>query len=123
LGMGAGLWPVRINRSQLDLALLNLALNARDAMPDGGSLRIQVDNLVSGRRPGVSIEVSDTGVGMNADVLERAFEPFFSTKPPGSGTGLGLAQVYGFAKQSGGDAQIESEPGRGTIVTITLPRA
>jgi signal transduction histidine kinase len=121
--MGAGLWPVRVNRSQLDLALLNLALNARDAMPNGGSLRIQVDNLVSGRKPGVAIEVSDTGVGMNADVLERAFEPFFSTKPPGSGTGLGLAQVYGFAQQSGGDAQVESEPGRGAIVTITLPRA
>jgi signal transduction histidine kinase len=123
LRMGAGLWPVRINRSQLDLALLNLALNARDAMPDGGTLRIQIDNLVSGRKAGVSIEVSDTGSGMNADVLERAFEPFFSTKPPGAGTGLGLAQVYGFAKQSGGNVEIESEPGRGAIVTITLPRA
>ncbi len=123
LRAGAGLWPVRVNRSQLDLALLNLALNARDAMPSGGALRIQVDNLVNGRKPGVAIEVSDTGAGMNADVLERAFEPFFSTKPPGSGTGLGLAQVYSFAQQSGGDAHIESEPGRGTIVTITLPRA
>lgn len=121
--IGAALWPVQVNRSQLDLALLNLALNARDAMAEGGSLAIKVDNVASSRFSGITITVSDTGPGMNADTLERAFEPFFSTKPPGTGTGLGLAQVYNFAKQAGGDVHIESEPGAGTSVTITLPRA
>lgn len=123
LRIGAGVWLVRIDRSQFDLALLNLALNARDAMPDGGSLLISVDNIADARRQSVAVVVSDNGVGMNADVLARAFEPFFSTKPSGSGTGLGLAQVYGFVKQSGGSANIESEPGRGAVVTLTLPRA
>jgi signal transduction histidine kinase len=117
-----GIWPVRADRGQLELAILNLAINARDAMPGGGSLLIQVENVVSGGQ-GVCITATDTGSGMNADVLARAFEPFFSTKPAGLGTGLGLAQVYGFAKQSGGSASIDSTPGHGTSVSITLPRA
>jgi signal transduction histidine kinase len=118
-----GIWPIEVERSQLELALLNLALNARDAMPNGGDLFIQVENVVSGREHSVSFSVSDTGSGMNADVCARAFEPFFSTKPAGAGTGLGLAQVYDLAKRSRGQAAIESEPGAGTTVTITLPRA
>ena len=118
-----GIWPVKVERSQLELALLNLAINARDAMPDGGALSIEVENVASDRHQGVCITVRDNGPGMNADVLARAFEPFFSTKPAGVGTGLGLAQVYGFAKQSGGDATIESTPGHGVSVLINLPRA
>jgi len=118
-----GIWPIKVQPSQLELALLNLALNARDAMPNGGDLFIQVENVVSGRQHCVSFRVSDTGSGMNADVHARAFEPFFSTKPAGAGTGLGLAQVYALANQSGGHAEIESEPGMGTTVTVTLPRA
>jgi signal transduction histidine kinase len=118
-----GIWPIEVERSQLELALLNLALNARDAMPNGGDLFIQVENVVTGREQCVSFSVSDTGSGMNADVRARAFEPFFSTKPAGAGTGLGLAQVYDLAKRSRGQAAIESEPSAGTTVTITLPRA
>lgn len=121
--VGSGVWPVRVDRSQFDAAILNLALNARDAMPDGGSLRLQVENVVSDGQRGVAIAVTDSGVGMSADALARAFEPFFTTKKAGAGTGLGLAQVYSFAKHSGGSAAIESEPGAGTTVTITLPRA
>ncbi|MGQ0531538.1 MAG: MASE1 domain-containing protein [Caulobacteraceae bacterium] len=118
-----GLWPVKVDRNQFELALLNLAVNARDAMPDGGTLTIQAENVVDGDDNGVSISVADTGEGMSEDVLARAFEPFFSTKAAGSGTGLGLAQVYGFATQCGGNVAIDSAPGRGTTVTITLPRA
>jgi signal transduction histidine kinase len=117
-----GIWPVRVDRGQLELAILNLAINARDAMPEGGSLLIQVENVVSGSQ-GVCVTVTDSGTGMNADVLARAFEPFYTTKPAGLGTGLGLAQVYSFAKQSGGSASIDSTPGHGTSVSITLPRA
>ena len=118
-----GLWPVKVDRSQFDLALLNLALNARDAMAGRGKVVIRAENVVGELGKAVAISVSDDGPGMSAEVMERAFEPFFSTKPPGRGTGLGLAQVYGFAKQSGGLAAIDSAPGRGTTVTITLPRA
>lgn len=122
-----------VDAAQLQNALLNLALNARDAMPSGGQLTLEVTNValdaassryISGARPGhyVLIEVSDTGVGMTADVLAKALEPFFTTKGPGAGSGLGLSMVYGFAKQSGGDLQITSESGRGTVVRIFLPR-
>jgi signal transduction histidine kinase len=118
-----GIWPINADRSQFELALLNLALNARDAMPSGGTLSIRAENVASDAGIGVAISVSDTGQGMSEAVLARAFEPFFSTKPAGAGTGLGLAQVQAFVTQVGGNAAIDSAPGRGTTVTITLPRA
>jgi signal transduction histidine kinase len=123
LRIAPGIWPTRSDRNQLEMAILNLVVNARDAMPNGGRVQIQVENVLTERRECVSLTVADTGAGMSTDVLARAFEPFFSTKGPGAGTGLGLAQVYGLAKQSGGLATIESTPGVGTAVTITLPRA
>jgi signal transduction histidine kinase/ActR/RegA family two-component response regulator len=125
------LWQALADPTQLELMILNLAINARDAMPAGGRLTIETRNveqvpphLTTELTPGqyVAIAVSDTGTGMSADVVARAFEPFFTTKPQGKGTGLGLAQLYGFAKQSGGTARIESRPGEGTNVTIYLPR-
>ncbi|NKB59974.1 MAG: PAS domain S-box protein [Alphaproteobacteria bacterium] len=130
----ASLWHVEADPGQLENALLNLALNARDAMPDGGTLRIVLANAPMKTyenaeyvevTPGdyVSLRVSDTGTGMDKDVLEHVFEPFFTTKDVGKGTGLGLSMVYGFAKQSGGDIHIESSLGHGTTVTIFLPRA
>ncbi len=126
------LWPALVDATQLELMLLNLAINARDAMPDGGLLTIETtalhrvpDGLQTELKPGeyVSIAVKDTGSGMPPEVLARAFDPFFTTKEPGKGTGLGLSQVYGFARQSGGTAKIESEVGRGTVVRILLPRS
>jgi signal transduction histidine kinase len=128
-----GLWNTETDPNQLEAALLNLVVNARDAMPNGGKLRIETNNsfideqyakqnadLVSG--PYVLISVTDNGIGMDQTTLERAFEPFFSTKETGQGTGLGLSQVYGFAKQSGGFAAIDSKLGHGTSVKIYLPR-
>ena len=114
--------PVKIDPGQFDLAVLNLAVNARDAMPNGGRLTIklrstQFDNATNA----VALSVTDTGAGMPPDVLERAFDPFFTTKEVGKGTGLGLSQVYGFALQSGGRSEIESEPGKGATVTLILP--
>ena len=110
--------------------MLNLAFNARDAMPDGGTITVSGRNLPGARAGGdgggadfVELTVADTGAGMPAEVLARAFEPFFTTKEIGKGSGLGLAQTYGFARQSGGTARIESEPGKGTRVTLTLPRS
>jgi CheY-like chemotaxis protein len=110
--------------------ILNLAINSRDAMPSGGRLLIETRGLAAvpealaaeladGRY--VAISVTDTGIGMEPEILRRAFEPFFTTKPQGKGTGLGLAQLYGFARQSGGTVRIESQEGRGTSVTIYLP--
>lgn len=124
-------WSVVADRSQFDAALLNLAVNARDAMPHGGRLTLRTRNveldaaaadgeLEAG--PHLRIEVADTGTGMEPEVSARAFEPFFTTKPLGVGTGLGLSQVYGFARQSGGRVQLRSQPGRGTTVVIDLPR-
>ena len=126
------LWHCQTDPHQLETAILNLAINARDAMPDGGALTLTTANrrigepLASrwGAKAGdyVVISVTDTGTGMTPEVLSRVFEPFFTTKEIGKGTGLGLSQVYGFARQSGGFVTIESQPGRGTTVFIHLPR-
>lgn len=114
---------VSTDANQLELAMLNLLLNSRDAMPAGGTVSIaaRLKPLRRGQRAMVQIEVRDTGVGMPRHVLRRATEPFFTTKDSGSGTGLGLAQVYGIVRQSGGTLAIDSEPGNGTVVTLTLP--
>jgi len=127
------LWPTLCDPNQLESSLLNLSINARDAMPAGGHLIIrsynaELDEVRTGNwcevSPGdyVCIEVADTGVGMTAEVVDRAFEPFFTTKAPGQGTGLGLSMVYGFARQSNGYCEIQSEPGVGTTVNLYLPR-
>jgi signal transduction histidine kinase len=124
----ASLWPVEADPSQLEMAILNLAINSRDAMPDGGELVITTANAHrasdSGAEPSdfVEIAVTDTGTGMSREVAARAFDPFFTTKEIGKGTGLGLSMVYGFTRQSGGFATIESEEGRGTRVAVYLPR-
>ncbi|WP_426957655.1 ATP-binding protein [Muricoccus radiodurans] len=124
------LWPVLADPSEMELALLNLAFNARDAMPRGGTLRLTAHNvaLAPGKEPDLRgeflcFQIRDSGVGMTPEALARAFEPFFTTKPKGHGSGLGLAQVYGFAKQSGGVARVASTPGEGTTVSLLLPRA
>ncbi len=120
------LWA-QTDSDQLELALFNLAVNARDAMPRGGQLRIESSVRVAtlsaddGKRSYVVIRVSDDGVGMTANVLAKSIEPFFTTRERGTGTGLGLAQVYGFVRQCGGDLHIESAPGQGTVVEILLP--
>jgi CheY-like chemotaxis protein len=127
------LWQASVDPGQLTSALLNLVLNARDAMPSGGTLAVEVQNTSLGEsdvdvngeaRPGdyVMAAVTDTGTGMTAEVASRAFEPFFTTKEVGKGTGLGLSMVYGFAQQSGGSMQIDSEPGHGTVVKLFFPR-
>jgi signal transduction histidine kinase/CheY-like chemotaxis protein len=127
------LWQASVDPGQLASALLNLVLNARDAMPSGGKLAVEVQNTSLGEsdvdvngeaRPGdyVMVAVTDTGTGMTAEVAARAFEPFFTTKEVGKGTGLGLSMVYGFAQQSGGSMQIRSEPGQGTVVKLFFPR-
>src|SRR5205814_3288817 len=103
-------------------ALLNLAINARDAMPDGGTLAIRTRVIGSGPLAEIEVSVTDTGIGMPPDVVEKAFQPFFTTKEIGKGTGLGLSQVYGFIQQSGGHVSIESEVGRGTTIRLYLPR-
>jgi PAS domain S-box-containing protein len=128
------LWSARADASEIENAVLNLAINARDAMPSGGSLIIETADCsieqgeIGGERPlapgdYVRVSVSDTGTGMTPDVMERAFEPFFTTKPPGKGTGLGLSTIYGFVQQSGGTVTVRSQPGDGTTVSIYLPRA
>jgi CheY-like chemotaxis protein len=127
------LWPVRIDAAQLDSGIVNLANNARDAMPQGGSLSLATRNVqvdeAHARLNGdmalgdyVLVEVSDSGVGMPPEIVARVFEPFFSTKKPGHGTGLGLSMLYGFVTQSGGHIRIYSEVGLGTTVRVYLPR-
>jgi signal transduction histidine kinase/CheY-like chemotaxis protein len=132
IAMPPDLWPVAIDPAEFDLALLNIAVNARDAMPEGGRFRVAAANTTlaegSPQSAGLSgdfvaVTLSDTGTGMAADVQARAFEPYFTTKEAGIGSGLGLSQVYGFAKESGGAATIQSILGEGTSVTLLLPRA
>ena len=130
---GVDLWQSLVDRNQVESMLLNLILNARDAMPDGGRITIETENaqprssqvlgLPVGLDSSVLLTVTDTGTGMPQDVLDRVFEPFFTTKPQGRGTGLGLSMIYGFVRQSGGHIQIESTVGAGTRVLIYLPRA
>jgi PAS domain S-box-containing protein len=124
------IWRVETDPAEFELALVNIAVNARDAMPNGGTLGMRAQNLtLDGRTAGplngefVALSLSDTGTGIPPDVLAKVFEPFFTTKEVGKGTGLGLSQVYGFARQSGGDVQISSKPGEGTTVTLYLPRS
>ena len=129
--LSPGVWPVMADAAQVETALLNLAINARDAMPLGGTLRFESANVPASSdgydRPridgdGVRLTVADTGVGMTSDVMARAVEPFYTTKEVGKGTGLGLSMVYGFMKQTGGDVRIDSVPGRGTKVHLLFPR-
>jgi PAS domain S-box-containing protein len=120
LDLARDLWLVEADPAQLESALLNAAINARDAMPDGGSLTLSTANCTEAGE--VCIAVADTGEGMAPEILSRAFEPFFTTKSVGKGTGLGLSQIHGFAAQTGGRAEIESTPGEGTIVRLYLPR-
>ncbi len=120
IDLGSDLRLTLADPTQVQQIVLNLAVNARDAMPDGGRLDIRTENVERGATAYVSLTVSDTGVGMDDRTRERVFDPFFTTKPVGEGTGLGLATVHGIVKQSGGEVEVESEPGRGTRFRILL---
>jgi CheY-like chemotaxis protein len=131
--LAPGVWPVHADPGQLEQVLMNLAVNARDAMPDGGTLRLRTANLTldatrARERPGLAagqyaaLIVEDTGTGIDPKVMPQIFEPFFTTKGPGQGTGLGLATVYGIVKQSGGNIYVDSTPGEGSRFTVLLPR-
>jgi PAS domain S-box-containing protein len=126
IDVGHDVWPVIVDSAEFETALVNLVINARDAMPAGGSVSIEAGNIFidDGVRKGdhVAIKVRDSGVGIPPDVVAKVFDPFFTTKPIGKGTGLGLSQVHGFAHQAGGTVSLESELGKGTAVTICLPR-
>jgi signal transduction histidine kinase len=114
---------VRLDPTQFEQVLMNLAVNARDAMPGGGRLTIEIANALRGSTPGVRLTVRDTGTGMSDEVQQRLWEPFFTTKPLGKGTGLGLPTVHGIVHQAGGDITVESEPGKGTAFHVFLPAA
>ncbi|MEA3027236.1 MAG: hypothetical protein QOF91_2521 [Alphaproteobacteria bacterium] len=123
-------WPVTVDPGEFEIALVNLVVNARDAMPDGGAVTITAENVslqegdIMGDVAGdfVAVSVADTGVGIPSDIISNVFDPFFTTKPVGKGTGLGLSQVHGFAHQAGGTVKIASTLGKGTTVTLYLPR-
>jgi signal transduction histidine kinase/ActR/RegA family two-component response regulator len=122
------LWPVEVDPGELELVILNLAVNARDAMPNGGTIVVRGENLPDRNDEQIAgdyvrLSVVDTGVGMGPEILSRVFEPFFTTKDVGKGSGLGLAQVHGFATQSRGTVRIQSEVGRGTSIELYLPRS
>jgi two-component system cell cycle sensor histidine kinase/response regulator CckA len=130
---GRDLWPVKVDVSQFEQVIVNLAVNARDAMPDGGKLTVKTANVTAEEAAHLSykgmpaaeyvrIDVSDTGTGIPAEIVDKIFEPFFSTKEVGKGTGLGLSTVYGIVKQTGGFVYVDSEPGEGTSFRIFLPR-
>jgi PAS domain S-box-containing protein len=118
-------WPVVVDTNEFETALVNLLVNARDAMTTGGTVRLSAKNVHSDEPKGdyVAVTVADTGAGIAKDVLDKIFDPFFTTKPVGKGTGLGLSQVHGFVHQAGGTVRVESELGKGTHVTMLLPRA
>ena len=124
--VAAGVWPVTVDPGEFEAALVNLVINARDAMPGGGTVTVRASNtrLDDDVRSGdfVAIQVEDSGTGIPPDVVAKVFDPFFTTKPVGKGTGLGLSQVHGFAHQAGGTVAVESELGKGTKLTIYLPR-
>lgn len=123
---GRATWPITVDAAEFETALVNLVINARDAMPEGGTITIGAHNLAirgeAGAGDYVAISITDTGTGIAPDLLDKVFEPFFTTKPIGKGTGLGLSQVHGFAHQAGGTVKVESELGKGTTVTVLLPR-
>jgi PAS domain S-box-containing protein len=123
--IGKEIWPITVDISELETALVNLVINARDAMPSGGNITIAAHNVAADQPDEcdlVAINVEDTGQGIAPDVIDKIFDPFFTTKPVGKGTGLGLSQVHGFTHQAGGKVKVESELGKGTKVTILLPR-
>ncbi len=122
LDLAPALWPVEIDPNGLEAALLNAVVNAKDAMPDGGTITISTRNVTRTEGDGVLLSIRDTGEGIPPETLKRVFEPFFTTKPTGKGTGLGLSQIHGYAVQSGGSARIESEVAKGTLVELWLPR-
>jgi two-component system cell cycle sensor histidine kinase/response regulator CckA len=131
---GRDLWPVKVDVSQFEQVIVNLAVNARDAMPEGGKLTVRTGNLTTQEAARlaykgmpaaeyVRIDITDTGTGIPAEIVDKIFEPFFSTKEVGKGTGLGLSQAFGFAKQSDGDIAVASTLGHGATFTIYLPQA
>ena len=123
LQLPPGLWPIEVDASQLEVAVLNIALNARDAMPDGGPIVIDGENIAGPAGDMVRLSIRDSGAGVPPETVARVFDPFFTTKGVGEGTGLGLSQVYGFARSSGGDVRFESEIGKGTTVSLFIPRS
>ncbi|MDB5687691.1 MAG: integral rane sensor hybrid histidine kinase, partial [Rhizorhabdus sp.] len=123
LRLPSGLWPIEVDPSQLEVAVLNIALNARDVMPDGGTIVIDGENIPDTQCDMVRLSISDSGKGVPPETIAKVFDPFFTTKGVGQGTGLGLSQVYGFARSSGGEAHFTSEIGTGSTVSLLIPRS
>lgn len=127
--IGDSVWPVKVDLAELELTIVNIAVNARDAMPNGGTFTLSVQNMTARQEAGddrtngtfVAVQFSDTGMGIPPNLLSKIFDPFFTTKEVGKGTGLGLSQVYGFAHQAGGTVTAESQVGKGTTITLYLP--